>query len=99
MRQRLHLALAPDELGQPAASGTLQPRPQRAKTRDFEHFYGLADAFNPARAESLELEVALDELPYTLPDHHRARCSEGLQARGQADRMPDRDVFRMRVAG
>jgi hypothetical protein len=45
------------------------------------------------------LEVAFDEFLNTLPDHNRARRRERLQARGQADRMPDGSVLGMRVAG
>jgi hypothetical protein len=33
MLERLHLALAPDELGQPALRGELEVRPQRAEAR------------------------------------------------------------------
>jgi hypothetical protein len=61
--------------------------------------YQWLSTLDPARAQRLELEVAFDEFPNTLPDHNRARRGEGLQARGQADRMPDGRLFGIRVAG
>src|SRR5713226_7032401 len=84
--ERLHLTLAPDEL-RPAPNRALQPRSQRPQARHFVHVDRLADAFDPAGAERLELEVAFDEFPNTLADHNRARRRERLQARGQTHRM------------
>jgi len=73
MLERLHLALAPDKLGQSAPRGELEVRPQRAEASDLEHLYRLADPLDPAGAERLELEVAFDEFLNALPDHNRAR--------------------------
>jgi hypothetical protein len=71
--ERVHLARASDEFGQPAPCRTLQPRPQRAEASDFVNVDWVADALDPAGAEWLELEVAFDEPPDTLSDRHRAR--------------------------
>jgi hypothetical protein len=99
MPQCFHLALASNELGQPAADRTLQLRAQRPESGHLVNVNRLADAFDPAGAERLELEVTFDEFLDTLSDHHRARRREGLQARRQAHRMPYGGVFTMCVAG
>jgi hypothetical protein len=98
MLERLHLALTPDKLGQPALGGELEVRPQRAEASDLEHLYRLADALDPAGAERLELEVAFDESLNTLPDYRRmasvgsggstraVRRARGPRAGGRHDR-------------
>ena len=58
MLERLHLALAPDELGQPAPRRALQPRAQGPQPGDFVNVDRLADAFDFGCAERLEDEVA-----------------------------------------
>src|SRR5262249_39198190 len=97
--ERLNLALAPNELAQPAPRGDLEVRAQRTEASDLEQLYGLADPLDPARAEGLELEVALDEFLNTFSNDNRTRRGQCLQACGSADRMSDGSVFGMLITG
>ena len=96
---RLHLALAPDELRQPAPGRALQPRAQRPEPGHLVNVDRLADAFDPGRAERLEREVALAQLARLLADRDRAGRRERLHPRREVGRMPDRRVLGLARAG
>ena len=56
MLHRIHLALASDELRQPAPRRALQARAQRPEARHLENIDRLGDAFDPGRPQRLELK-------------------------------------------
>ena len=99
MLERLHLALAPDELRQPAPRRALQPRAQRPEPGHLVNIDRLADAFDLGRPQRLEREIALDQLARLLADCDRAGRRERLHPRGEIGRMPDRRVFGLSAAG
>src|SRR6266851_8894323 len=66
--ERLHLALAPDELGQSTPHGALQSRAQRAESGDLTNLDQLAQTLYPCRPARLELEVTLHEFARLLAD-------------------------------
>ena len=96
---RLHLALAADELRQAASGRTLQPRAQWPEPGHLVHIDRLGDAFDLGRAQRLEREVALDQFARLLADGDRSGRRERLHPRGEIGRVPDRRVFGMAAAG
>src|SRR5216684_4009210 len=68
MPQRLHLALASDELGQPAPDRALQSCSQRPDTCHLIDIDRLAHTLDSRRPQRLEREIALDQLAQPLAD-------------------------------
>ena len=99
MLERLHLALAPDELGQPAAGRTLQPRAQRSEPGHLINVDRLADAFDSGRTQRFELEVAFDEFARLFSDRDRTGRRQRLHPRGEIGGVPDRRVLDLTRAG
>src|SRR5438128_334322 len=93
MPHRLDLALAPDELGEAAPGRPLQACPHWSEPRDLEQFDRLADAFDPGRAKSFELKIALDQSSHISANYGRTGRGEGLKPRSETGRVSNRAIF------
>src|SRR5262249_10643763 len=59
----------------------------------------LPDAFDSGRAESLQLEIPLDQGSHVSADYRRTRRRQGLEPRGETGRVPNRAIFGVLGAG
>jgi hypothetical protein len=78
------LLMAAHEPRQSALSRHLKARPQCAQAQHLVDVYRLAHALDARRAERLEVEITLRQLPCCLGNRDRAGGGEGLHARRQA---------------
>ncbi len=97
--ERFHLALAPDELRQSAPGRDLQPRAQRAESRNLKNFNRFVDTSDPRRSQRFKLKVSFGQPPHTLADHDRAGIGQCLQPCRQTGGMAYRRVLGMALAG
>ena len=97
--ERLHLALAPDELGQPAPCRTLQSRPQRPEAGHLINIDRLADAFDSGWTQRLQDKIAFTQFSDLLSRCDGTDWRQQLNSRGQVRRMPNRSVLCLSRAG
>ena len=89
----LKLALAPDELGQPAPRRELEMVRSGPSPSHFVNVDRLADAFDLGRSQATQLEIAFAQLARVFADRDRADRRERLQPRGKIGGVADRRVL------
>ena len=93
-----HLVAAPDEAGEAALAGEVEPRARPADSGQLEDPDRPAGALDLELAEVLELEVAGGELRGFLGEVGLARLGQRLHPLREPDRVADRGVVALRGA-
>ncbi len=83
-----HVAVAPDERGEPAGARTIEAGAKRPHGFEVEERDRLAHAFDLGAPQILQLEVALDEPRRVLGETDVPRLGECFHALRQADDVP-----------